>query len=105
MSWGLQLRTLRPCWGNGLAIRLSVTIQLQSGLDVIGDPRLECGRCQVDGLLGGGDGVVEAASGGVGGGEGVEIGGRLIFGELTGALGQSYGLRGVAAVRWVERGE
>ena len=89
--------------GDGLAVRLSIALQLQSRLNLRGYLRLEGGVGQVDGLLGGGDGIVEAAGGGVGSGEGIEIGGHSIVGEFAGLLRQSHRLNRVAAVRGCKR--
>src|ERR1017187_4574655 len=91
--------------GNGSTVGLSVAVQLQSGLDLLGHLRQAGGVGQVDGLLSASNSIVEAAGGGIGSGEGVEIGHGSVVGELTDPLGQSHGARGIAALRRRERGQ
>src|SRR5271170_5384778 len=74
------------------AVRLSVAIQLQPCLDLPGYLRLVGGVREVEGSLGGSDGVVESTRRRVSSGEGVEIREVAVAGQRAGTLGQSHRL-------------
>src|ERR1017187_9283918 len=94
----LPSRILRRCRANGLAVNVSVAIQVQPRFDFTDQLCLPVSAPQFDGLPGGGNGIVESTGGCVRGGQSVKVRGCSIGGELASPFGQGHRARRITEV-------